>query len=148
MSIARALEKLGLVELSEREKADLRKENTPPMSKEEIAQLARGQVGAKPGSKKTSASGKGAKAGGSAAAARAKSAKGSAAGAPIDDSRSFEDIYKQAGVPDSPFPADKLMRLLDGLATLTWLFCSEPCTWEMAASAERVASARDSRNFQ
>ncbi len=38
--------------------------------------------------------------------------------AEIDESRSLADIYKEASIPDSPFPADKLLKLLEGLKTL------------------------------
>lgn len=34
------------------------------------------------------------------------------------ESRSIEDIYAAAGLPESPFPAEKLLRLLDGLAAM------------------------------
>lgn len=38
--------------------------------------------------------------------------------AEIDESRSLADIYAEANIPDSPFPADKLLKLLEGLKTL------------------------------
>lgn len=36
----------------------------------------------------------------------------------IDELRSLEDIYADAKIPDSPFSADKLLKLLEGLNTL------------------------------
>ncbi len=36
----------------------------------------------------------------------------------IEESRSFEVLYAERGVPASPFPAEKLLRLLDGLRAM------------------------------
>lgn len=36
----------------------------------------------------------------------------------IEESRSFEVLYAERGVPSSPFPAEKLLRLLDGLRAM------------------------------
>jgi hypothetical protein len=37
---------------------------------------------------------------------------------PVDEGLSLEDIYSKAGVPPSPFPAEKLLKVLDGLAAM------------------------------
>lgn len=39
-------------------------------------------------------------------------------GSPIIENRPIEDIYAAAGLPQSPFPAEKLLRLLEGLRTM------------------------------
>jgi hypothetical protein len=41
-------------------------------------------------------------------------------GAPVDaiEARSFESIFAEAAIPASPFPAEKMLRLLDGLKTM------------------------------
>lgn len=36
----------------------------------------------------------------------------------IEESRSFEVLYAERGVPSSPFPAEKLLKLLDGLRAM------------------------------
>lgn len=36
----------------------------------------------------------------------------------IEESRAFEVLYAERGVPSSPFPAEKLLRLLDGLRAM------------------------------
>lgn len=36
----------------------------------------------------------------------------------VDEGRPFEELYEQAGVKPSPFPAEKLLRLLDGLKAM------------------------------
>jgi len=36
----------------------------------------------------------------------------------IEESRSFEVLYAERGVPASPFPAEKLLKLLDGLRAM------------------------------
>lgn len=36
----------------------------------------------------------------------------------IQEALPFESIYQQAGLPPSPFPAEKLLRLLDGLRSM------------------------------
>jgi hypothetical protein len=36
----------------------------------------------------------------------------------IDEAISFEQIYAEAGVPASPYPAEKLLKLLEGLQTM------------------------------
>ncbi len=113
MGFARALAKLGLVELSEKEKAEL-PDDDALMSAAEIAELARG---------------------GKAAPTPARGAAASSertldeelvidddgsddVSVLVDDSRSFEDVYELAQVQPSPFAADKLFKLLDGLSSL------------------------------
>jgi hypothetical protein len=41
-----------------------------------------------------------------------------APGTPIDEQRAFDAIYADAQLAPSPFPAEKLLRILDGLAAL------------------------------
>ena len=36
----------------------------------------------------------------------------------IEESRSFEVLYAERGVPASPFPAEKLLKLIDGLRAM------------------------------
>ena len=36
----------------------------------------------------------------------------------IEESRSFEVLYAERGVPSSPFPAEKLLKLIDGLRAM------------------------------
>lgn len=36
----------------------------------------------------------------------------------IEESRSFDVIYAERGIPSSPFPAEKLLKLLDGLRAM------------------------------
>ncbi len=36
----------------------------------------------------------------------------------VDEGQTFDTIYETAGVPPSPFPVEKLLRLLDGLAAM------------------------------
>jgi DNA repair exonuclease SbcCD ATPase subunit len=40
------------------------------------------------------------------------------AAADVAGGKSFEDIFKSAQIPDSPFPAERLLRLLDGLRAM------------------------------
>ncbi|MFZ6744802.1 hypothetical protein ACO0LC_16390 [Undibacterium sp. JH2W] len=40
------------------------------------------------------------------------------AAADVASGKSFEDIFKSAQIPDSPFPAERLLRLLDGLRAM------------------------------
>ncbi|MEN8260015.1 MAG: hypothetical protein ABFS02_05420, partial [Pseudomonadota bacterium] len=46
------------------------------------------------------------------------SSSGSAGPAVIEENRSFDDIYTAAGIAESPFSADKLLKLLDALGNL------------------------------
>jgi hypothetical protein len=41
-----------------------------------------------------------------------------AADCTIEEQRSFDAMYRQQGVPASPFPAEKLLKLLDGLRAM------------------------------
>lgn len=41
-----------------------------------------------------------------------------AAACAIDEQRSFEALYREQAVPPSPFPAEKLLKLLDGLRAM------------------------------
>ncbi|MED5372133.1 MAG: methyl-accepting chemotaxis protein [Myxococcota bacterium] len=38
--------------------------------------------------------------------------------AEIQEGRAFEDIYAEAGVPESPYPAEQMLKLLDGLKAM------------------------------
>lgn len=40
------------------------------------------------------------------------------AAADVAEVKSFDDIFKSAQIPDSPFPAERLLRLLDGLRAM------------------------------
>ena len=40
------------------------------------------------------------------------------AAADVAEGKSFDDIFKSAQIPDSPFPAERLLRLLDGLRAM------------------------------
>lgn len=51
----------------------------------------------------------------------------------IEESRAFEVLYAERGVPASPFPAEKLLRLLDGLRAM------EPATRKTAVLAMDAA---------
>lgn len=51
-------------------------------------------------------------------AAVASSAVLSEAESRIEESRSFEVLYAERGVPASPFPAEKLLKLVDGLRAM------------------------------
>lgn len=99
MSFTKTLARLGLVELTDEEKANL-KDEAPAMSAEEIAELARGGEPALEISED----------------APALDPANSAT--EIDESRTFEGIYAIAQIPDSPFAADKLFKLLEGLKSL------------------------------
>jgi hypothetical protein len=105
----KALAKVGLVELDESERSRLRTESAPEedLSQEEISRIL---ADAK-------------KVGGDASAESTEPGLPPAAPAPAYDSgvsegRDFDAIYGEMSVPPSPFPAEKLLKLLDGLRAM------------------------------
>lgn len=122
---------MGLVELSEEEQARLSGEPEEPMDSDEIERLlaeTRAMTGElEPGAEASSseAPGAGADAGSpfasSASSAATPTASDGPPPAPVDglpEGRPFAELYAEAGIPDSPYPAEQLLRLLDGLKAM------------------------------
>lgn len=146
MAFLRALSKMGLVQLSPEEAAALdveaknKNKKAPEMSMEDIDKLLAEDAK----SEAAAAASKRAPAQKAAAPARAEPARPAARttgaspsssspaaspsaaapgavvknGARLQVGRPFEEIFKAAGVASSPYPAEKLLRLLDGLAAM------------------------------
>jgi hypothetical protein len=129
MSFLKALAKVGLVELDEREQARL--QTTEEGSAVDDAALDRILARAD-----GSAHDEGAIAGAPTRAAPridAQAAADTLASAEIAEGRPFDDLYREAAITASPFPAEKLLRLLDGLRAM------DPATRKTAVTAMDAA---------
>ena len=115
----KTLATLGLVELDESEKAALDAERGPESADDierllaETRAMTAGLEGAEAEAAPPAAE--------PAAGSTAEQAVVQAPPAPVEglpEGRSFEDLYVEAGVANSPYPAEQLLRLLDGLAAM------------------------------
>jgi len=104
----KALAKLGLIELSEDERAGLGSGEAPPDA-EDIERLLAETRAMTAANEAASA------------APQAEEAPPPAQAAPIaglPEGQPLDALYAQAEVPQSPYPAEQLLRLLDGLAAM------------------------------
>lgn len=128
MGFLKTLAKVGLVELDEEERVALSSDPQPMEPSIDDAELQRllaeeaeiPDFGAEP------------QTAGPAPAPAPPTPSGGTASGPAEN-RPFEEIYAEAGVPISPFPAEKLLKLLEGLKAM------DPATRKVAVLAMDAA---------
>ena len=127
----RTLAKVGLVELDEPEERPAEPEAAaPPADQVDMAELDRIIASAGGGAEAPAQAGASWQTGAPPPGSSAQAGAGSAA---IREGRSFDEIYTMASVATSSFPAEKMLRVLDGLKAM------DPATRKAAVMAMDLA---------